>query len=98
VTVEYRIDPKYREDFLSAIEKLEYERKRDGAYAWGIFQDTADPARFVETFFVESWIEHLRQHHRVTNADRLLQQKLRHFLREPPQVTHFVAAEARHER
>lgn len=98
VTVEYRIDPKYREDFLSAIEKLEYERKRDGAYAWGIFQDTADPARFVETFFVESWVEHLRQHHRVTNADRLLQQKLRHFLREPPQVTHFVAAEARHER
>ena len=96
VTVEYRIDPKRRDDFLSAVEKIEYERKRDGAYAWGIFQDTADTGRFVETFFVESWIEHLRQHHRVTNADRLLQQKLQHFLREAPQVTHFVAA--RHER
>ena len=52
VTVEYRIDPKRRDDFLSVVEKIEYERKRDGAYAWGIFQDTADTGRFVETFFV----------------------------------------------
>ena len=96
VTVEYRVDPKHREDFLSAVEKIENERKRDGAYAWGIFQDTADSGRLVETFFVESWIEHMRQHHRVTNADRLLQQNLRHFLLNEPKVTHFIAAEARH--
>jgi hypothetical protein len=29
----------------------------------------------VETFFVESRIEHLRQHERATNADRLIEEK-----------------------
>jgi MFS family permease len=92
VMVEYRIEAKDREAFLVAIEGLASERRRDGAYAWDIFQDTADNARFVETFFLESWIEHLRQHQRVTNADRLLEQQVREFIREPPIVTHFVAA------
>jgi hypothetical protein len=34
------------------------ERRRDGAYRWGVFEDTADPSRFVETFLVDSWLEH----------------------------------------
>jgi mpaB/rubber oxygenase-like protein len=34
VTVEYRIDPRDREPFLAAIEKLGQERRGDGAYAW----------------------------------------------------------------
>jgi hypothetical protein len=93
VTVEYRVEPEYRDAFLSAIHALSAERKRDGAYAWGIFRDSADENRLVETFFLESWIEHLRQHQRVTNADRVLQQRILHLLREPPHVTHFVAAD-----
>ncbi|HEX3339545.1 MAG TPA: MFS transporter, partial [Pseudolabrys sp.] len=97
VTVEYRIDPKHREEFLNAIEKQAHERKRDGAYAWGIFQDTADAGRFVETFFLESWIEHLRQHQRVTNADRVLEQRLMGLLLEPSRVTHLIAAESHSE-
>jgi hypothetical protein len=36
VTVEYRIDPKDRVPFLAAIDKLGRERRRDGAYAWGV--------------------------------------------------------------
>ena len=39
---------------LVALEKLAYERRRDGAYAWGVFEDTAEKGRFVETFLVES--------------------------------------------
>src|SRR5262249_24157306 len=60
VTVEYRIDPAKRVPFLMAIDSLCHERRRDGAYAWGVFEDAADPARFVETFLVDSWLEHLR--------------------------------------
>jgi quinol monooxygenase YgiN len=92
VLVEYRIDAKDREAFLGAIEELASERRRDGAYAWDVFQDTADDTRFTETFFLESWIEHLRQHHRVTNADRQVEQHLAKFFREPPVVTHLGAA------
>ena len=48
----------------------------------------------VETFLVESWMEHLRQHERVTNADRLAQECVHRFnLFGTPRVTHFIAVE-----
>jgi hypothetical protein len=94
VTVEYRIDPAQRTPFLAALEGLGQERRRDGAYRWGVFEDAADPARFVETFLVASWIEHMRQHERVTNADRVLQSEVQRFNVEgAPKVTHMIAAE-----
>ena len=64
VTVEYKIDPKNRKQFLTALHRVELERRRDGAYAWGVFEDTAEEGRMIETFLVESWSEHLRQHER----------------------------------
>ena len=72
---------------------LSQERKRDGAYAWSIFQDAAKESVFLETFFFESWLEHLRQHTRVTKADRLLENNVRRFVRAPPKITHYVATE-----
>jgi quinol monooxygenase YgiN len=94
VTVEYRIEPANSEAFLSALERLAHERRRDGAYAWGVFEDAAEEGRFLETFLVESWLEHLRQHQRVTNADRILQNAVHQFhLDGAPKVTHFIAAE-----
>jgi len=94
VTVEYRISPKDREAFLTGLESLGHERRRDGAYAWGIFEDIADRSRFLETFFVESWLEHLRQHERVTNADRMLEDRILHLVQGTPKITHLIAAEA----
>ena len=93
VTVQYVVDSEKRDAFLEAIDRVAAERKRDGAYAWGIFQDTADPSRFVETFLLESWIEHLRQHQRVTRSDQMAEQAVEQFLREPARVTHLIAAE-----
>lgn len=93
VTVEYRVAPESREAFLLALDELAHERRRDGAYAWGVFEDTAEPSRFLETFFVESWLEHLRQHERVTQADRALQQQLHRLVQDTPKVTHLITAE-----
>lgn len=94
VTVEYHIRPSDRAAFLRAIARLEHTRRRDGAYAWGIFEDTAKDGRMLETFLVESWMEHLRQHERVTKADRVVQDAVDRFhLHGEPRVTHFVAAE-----
>jgi hypothetical protein len=43
---------------------------------------------------VESWLEHLRQHERVTNADRVMQAEVQHFnVDGEPKVTHLIAAE-----
>ncbi len=94
VTVEYRVRPEDREAFLQAIKKLGDERRRDGAFRWGVYEDAAEPGRLVETFLVSSWMEHLRQHERVTNADRLVQAAVDRFnLTGEPKVTHFIGAE-----
>jgi predicted MFS family arabinose efflux permease len=94
VTIEYKINPKDRGDFLAAIEKLSVGRRRDGAYAWGIFEDAAEEGRMIESFLVESWLEHLRQHERVTNADRVMQEQVQRFhIEGVPKITHLIAAE-----
>ena len=42
----------------------------------------------VETFMVASWMEHLRQHERVTHADRVVQEAVHKFhLAGAPEVT-----------
>jgi MFS family permease len=95
VTIEYllaRADD--RQSFLSALDKLQHERLRDGASSWGIFEDTSRSGRFLETFLVASWTEHLRQHQRVTNADYVLQESVMQLLQGEPQITHFIAPKA----
>ena len=95
VTVEYRIRPQDRPAFLEVLNKLGHERRRDGAYRWGVFEDAAEEGRIVEAFLLESWLEHLRQHERVTNADRLVQEAVQRFqLSGEPKVTHLIAAES----
>ena len=94
VTVEYQIRPQDRAAFLRALDRLEHQRRRDGAYAWSVFEDAAVEGRILETFLVELWIEHLRQHERVTNADRVAQRAVQRFhLHDAPKETHFIAAE-----
>jgi len=95
VTTEYMIKEKDRDIFLAAIGKLSRERGRDGAFDWGIFEDVSRPGRFLETFVVDSWLEHLRQHNRVTNADRVIEAEIHRLLKKLPETTHFIAAQRR---
>ena len=47
--------------------------------------------RVIESFVVESWLEHERQHARVTNADRIDQETLNAFqIGEGPVVRHLL--------
>lgn len=93
VTVEYQVSQSGRGGFLHALQGLRKERLRDGAYEWGVFEDVASPGRFVECFYLASWEEHLRQHHRVSKADADLQEQVLtfHIGASPPLVQHFVA-------
>ena len=72
---------------------LRRARRRTGALAWGLFEDAADRGRYVEYFIVESWLDHLRQHERVTISDRRLQDAAHafHVGTKPPVVSHLVA-------
>ena len=93
VTVEYIIDPERAQDFRMAMRALGRVRRRDGAIRWGLFHDTANPGRFFETFIVESWAEHLRQHERITVADREAERHARSFQinGKPPVVSHLIS-------
>lgn len=95
VTIEYRIDPNDRAAFLDALFALSDQRRRDGAFEWGVFEDAAEPGKFVETFLIASWVEHLRQHERVTHEGRELQERVQAFHKgqSPPAVAHLIAAE-----
>ncbi len=91
VTVEYDIDPAQRDGFLRLLARLGATRRRDGAYFWSHFEDAARAGRIVEVFLVESWVEHLRQHARVTVNDRELQRELDVYLVDrPSRVRHWV--------
>ena len=90
VTVEYFVDPEQVAPFIQAMHKYGRVRRRDGAYRWGIFRDLETPDRYVETFLVNSWAEHLRQHERSTTADRKLAERTHSHVRGTPTVRHLV--------
>ena len=93
VTIQYRIDPHRASEFRRAMRDMRRVRRRDGAFRWGLYSDTADPGRFVETFVVESWAEHLRQHTRTTEADRKIEERAFafHLGDDPPEAKHLIA-------
>jgi predicted MFS family arabinose efflux permease len=93
VQVEYRIRKEDRSAFIDVMKRLSHERRRDGAYAWGLLEHSHDSERIVEWFLLESWAEHLRQHHRVSQADADLQNEANRFHQgtEPPAVHHFLS-------
>ena len=76
VQIEYWIDPNRAREFRRAMRDLRRIRRRDGAIRWGLFRDPAEPGRFVESFLVETWVEHLRQHVRVTESDREIEERI----------------------
>ncbi|WP_354107996.1 MFS transporter [Bradyrhizobium sp. LB14.3] len=95
VLIEYRIARDDRPKFFECLKRLSQARRRDGAYGWGITEDAADSERIVEWFMVESWAEHLRQHHRLSNADADIQRETTQFHIGPnsPVVRHFLTLE-----
>jgi Transmembrane secretion effector len=48
------------------------------------------PDVYLETFLVDSWAEHLRQHQRETQADRELERRLSSYVVGEPKVHHLI--------
>ena len=98
VTVEYEIDAKDSDEFLMALEQFSRVRRRDGASRWAVYYDTEQPTRYLETFIVDSWGEHLRQHTRLTQADREIEERVDRFAANPAEVRHFIYARRKNPR
>ena len=91
ITVEYRIEPERAGEFAEVMRESRRSRLRNGAIAWGLFKDTADPGRYVEYFVDESWTEYLRRHERTTAGDIALRERRESFCKSPPVVGRFIA-------
>jgi len=92
VTVRYVVDPAKAVEFLHVIYSYQRIRRRDGATRWGIYYDTEDPKVYLETFMVDSWAEHERQHDRFTVADRDLEKRVFGYSSKSPEVKHYIHA------
>jgi hypothetical protein len=77
------------------MQRVGRSRRRTGAQRWSLYQDAADPDRFVETYLMDSWEEHLRQHReRQTKLDEEIERRALDLISDsqPPRVRHLVSA------
>jgi MFS family permease len=95
VAVEYEIDPRHEPEFMAGMKELETIRRRDGALTWGLFRDPSADGKYREEFLVGSWVEHLRQHERVTVSDERIQERIWALHKGPgvPRASHYLAEE-----
>jgi quinol monooxygenase YgiN len=95
VTIEYRIPAENHEKFRDVMTRVGRSRRRTGAERWSLYQDAADPDRFVENYLLDSWEEHMRQHYeRQTRLDEAIEQRALDLTAngEPPRVQHLIFA------
>jgi len=92
VTVSYRVPAATHVEFVEMMRRVERDRRRNGASSWGLYRDLADTDRFLETFEVATWGEHLRQHDRRTRTADVMMQRARGFVEGDIEVAHLVDA------
>lgn len=95
VTVRYRVDAEHEGAFVDALHQLKPSRMKSGAYRWEFYRDSEDPEAFIESFWLNTWADHLRQHERVSVGDQQLQERIQSLLidGEAPEVRHWIRKE-----
>jgi MFS family permease len=89
VTLTYRVAEEDGIAFTEAMRHVGRSRRRTGALRWELFRDGSDPTRFVESYLVGTWAEHLRQHeNRLTGADRSFEDQAYRYALGEPEVAH----------
>ncbi len=77
ITVRYHVEPAKLAEFTQEMQLLGTARRRDGATFWQLFEDAQNPGQYLETYVVHSWLDHLRQHERITRNDAQTQNRIR---------------------
>jgi len=96
IQLEFHIPEASKASFIEAMQDVRRLRLRDGAMRWALFEEPVPSEdghlKFMESYLSSSMGEHIRQHHRNTNADREI---LAHAFRlDPsgrPRARHLVA-------
>jgi MFS family permease len=91
ITIQYHVLPEHRMGFIKDMQIISRQRKRSGAYIWELFEDISKKNVFLETFYVETWLDHLRQHERVIKHDLIVRNRILSYLEQPSAITHYIA-------
>jgi hypothetical protein len=94
VQIEYVVLAHSREQFIAEMQELGRLRRRDGAYTWECCFDIRDRHCAVETFQIESWLEHLRTHERMGPPIHRVLERVRALCSEAPRARYFVSIHA----
>jgi predicted MFS family arabinose efflux permease len=89
--IEYLIDASESSAFLAVMQDISLERKRDGAYAWHMFEDPNKQGKMVETFLIHSLLELRYRETRVTKADEMIENRAAQFFKAPAESRYLVA-------
>lgn len=92
IAIRYEPQPEKLGEFLHEVHLLGKARQRDGAHFWEIFEDATNPGSFMETYVVDTWLDHLRQHERISRQDAQIQARIKALLQPDtaPVITQFV--------
>jgi MFS family permease len=94
-TMHYRATAQQRGEFLEAMAEVRMVRGRAGALFWQLYEDVAHPDGWMETWAMESWIDHLREATRLSDADQSALARASAFQRDPsvPVPHRYIAVE-----
>ena len=94
VTMEFRIRPEDRQEFLTLMNKVRLMFLRNGASLFRVDETLEEPGKFRTEMLVNSWAEHLRQHARTTREENELFTKAlaMHADGNRPVVRHYLPA------
>lgn len=94
IRIGYSVRDEDREAFFKAMQELAQARKRGGAYHWSLMRDMESEQSYVESWMEVSWLDHMRHHERVSEADRVIEQAAKDFHQGEgrPTVQHLVLA------
>jgi MFS family permease len=94
-TMHYRVTPAQRDAFLETMAEVRMVRGRAGALAWQLYEDIAHPDGWMETWAMESWIDHLREATRLSAGDQAALERASRFQRDPsvPMPHRYIAVE-----
>jgi MFS family permease len=97
ICISYDVRPEAREEFLAAMEQLGKARRRDGAWDWNVMENISKPGTFQEYYQVYTWLDHLRQHERISKQDAMVQARIRELLLPDtaPKISHFIKSSHR---
>ncbi|AZO18887.1 MFS transporter [Mesorhizobium sp. M2A.F.Ca.ET.043.05.1.1] len=76
VKIEYDIPETNVEAFLDQMRERRRVQSRVGARHWNLQRDLQEPSQWTETFRTPTWMDYLRFNHRLTAADKELDQRL----------------------